>query len=198
MDVAVVDAGGANLGSICYALERLGIPPRVVTDAAGLENAERVILPGVGAAAPAMARLREQGLIDPLRRLTVPVLGICLGMQLLYQGSEEGGTECLGILAGRIAQMRTLPGLRIPHMGWNALARMQRVPLVEGVKEGDEVYFVHRYAASVGDETIATATHGAAFSAIVQVRNFHGVQFHPERSGRIGARLLANFVRGNS
>jgi glutamine amidotransferase len=195
MHVAVIDAGGANLGSVCYALERLGIVPRIVRDAADLVDADRVILPGVGTAPAAMARLHAQGLVEPLRSLRVPLLGICLGMQLLYEASEEGEVSCLGLLPGKVLRMRPGPGARVPHMGWNTLGDVQDMPLLAGIGNGDAAYFVHGYAAPVGADTVATATHDTAFSAVAQRGWFHGAQFHPERSASVGARLLQNFIR---
>ena len=194
--VALIDAGGANLGSVRYALERLGVKPTLVRDAAGLEGAERVILPGVGAAAPAMASLRQQDLVEPLRRLQVPLLGICLGMQLLYQWSEEGDVVCLGLIPGTVKRLRADHGTRVPHMGWNDLSAVETTPLLDGVCSGDRAYFVHGYAAPVGPDTIATATHGERFSAVIRCGWFFGAQFHPERSSHVGARLLRNFVDG--
>jgi glutamine amidotransferase len=195
MDVALIDAGGANLGSVRYALERLGIEARVVRDADGLAGAERVILPGVGAAAPGMRALREQGLVEALRGLRVPLLGVCLGMQLLYDSSEEGDTACLGLLPGRVRKLRAGPGVRVPHMGWNALSCVGGGGLLKGIGRGDHAYFVHGYAAPVDAHTLAVARHGEAFAAIVRKDLHVGAQFHPERSSALGAQLLENFIR---
>ncbi len=192
--VAVIDAGGANFGSVCYALERLGVQPRIVRDADGLRTATRVILPGVGAAAPAMRLLRERGFADVLPTLAVPLLGICLGMQLLFEASDEGDVNCLGVLPGRVRKLQTGARLRVPHMGWNVLQPLRASPLLDGVGEAS-VYFVHGYAAPVTDACIASCTHGAAFAAVVQRGKVAGMQFHPERSGVAGARLLSNFLQ---
>lgn len=192
--VVVIDAGGANLGSVCYALERLGVQPQVVRDAAGLEGADRVILPGVGAAPEAMRRLREQGLVEPLRELQVPLLGICLGMQLLYERSEEGEVECLGLLQGVVHHLPAAPGIRVPHMGWNGLRTMRASPLLDGVADGASAYFVHSYAAPVTADTVAASDHGGLFTAVVQNGRRCGAQFHPERSAATGARILRNFI----
>ncbi len=198
MRVALIDAGGANLGSVRYALQRLGVEPDIVRDADALDGAERIILPGVGAAAPAMAALRARGLDQALGSAAVPLLGICLGMQLLYEVSDEADTACLGLLPGRVRRLSPAPGLRIPHMGWNALTDIADTPLLRGIDEGDSVYFVHGYAAPIGEDTVAGARHGVAFSAVVQRGLRCGAQFHPERSAGAGARLLENFIRWDS
>ncbi len=194
-EVAVIDAGGANFGSVCYALERLGARSRIVRDADGLRGMPRVLLPGVGAAAPAMALLHERGFADVLPRLEVPLLGICLGMQLLFEGSEEGEVACLGLLPGRVRRLQGGPGLRVPHMGWNTLEPCVDSPLLEGIASGSHAYFVHGYAAPVTGDCIAACTHGERFAAMVARGRIAGAQFHPERSASVGARLLANFLR---
>lgn len=192
--VALIDAGGANLGSVRYALERLGVVPRIVRDADGLRDAQRVILPGVGAAPPAMALLRERGLVEAVRRLEVPLLGICLGMQLLFEASDEGEVECLGLLPGRVQKMQAGEGIRVPHMGWNALEPMRASTLLDGIAAGAQAYFVHGYAAPVTEDCIAACTHGQRFAAAVQRGRVYGAQFHPERSAAVGAHLLGNFM----
>ncbi|WP_330946829.1 imidazole glycerol phosphate synthase subunit HisH [Thermomonas sp. LB-4] len=195
-EVAVIDAGGANFGSVCYALERLGARPRIVRDADGLRGMPRVLLPGVGAAAPAMALLRERGFAEVLPRAEVPLLGICLGMQLLFDGSEEGDVACLGLLPGRVRKLQGGPGLRVPHMGWNALEPFVLAsPLLAGIEQGATAYFVHGYAAPVTADCIAACTHGERFAAMVARGAVAGAQFHPERSAASGARLLDNFLR---
>ena len=192
--VVVVDAGGANLGSVCYALERLGVQPQVVADAAGLQAADRVILPGVGAAPEAMRRLHAQGMVEPLRTLQSPLLGICLGMQLLYERSEEGDVACLGLLPGTVRRLQPAPGIRIPHMGWNSLRRLRSSALLDGVPDDASAYFVHSYAAPVRADTVAASDHGGLFSAVVQRGRHCGAQFHPERSAATWARILGNFL----
>lgn len=194
MSVVLVDGGGTNLGSVRYALQRLGVDARLVADAASVRAADHVILPGVGAAAPGMARLRELGLVETLRSLTQPVLGVCLGMQLLFDASDESDTACLGVIAARVGRMAGAPGARVPHMGWNALVRERDGALADALQPGDHAYFVHGYAAPLGPWTVASADHAGRFSAIVQQRNFHGMQFHPERSAAVGARLLKRFL----
>lgn len=194
-DVAIIANGGANIASLRFALDRLGASSQLTADPAELRAARRVILPGVGAAGDAMQRLRALGLVELVPTLTQPVLGICLGMQLLFDSSEEGDTACLGILPGRVARFPDREGLPVPHMGWNRLqARGEDAPLLQGLDENPWVYFVHSYAAPVGAWTVATSDYGGAFSALVRQRNFHGAQFHPERSSRAGARLLQNFL----
>jgi glutamine amidotransferase len=195
MDVAIIDSGGANIASLQFAFERLGAQARVTSDAAAIRCAPRVILPGVGAAANAMQRLHQSGVAALLPTLKQPVLGICLGMQLLFQRSEEGLTECLGIIPETVRCLRAAPGLPVPHMGWNQLAPLREDPLLAGISAGDYVYFVHGYAATVSPFTLATTDYGTAVSAVVRQGNFWGTQFHPERSAGTGARVLANFLR---
>lgn len=198
--VVLVDAGGANIGSVRYALQRLGVDAELTGDAARIRAAERVILPGVGAAAPAMQRLRELDLVDTLRTLTQPLLGICLGMQLLFERSEEHAgdgqeVECLALVPGTVRKLSPHPGLRIPHMGWNTLEPRCDDALLHGIEAGESAYFVHSFAASVGEACIASSTHGDTFAAVVRRGHVMGAQFHPERSARVGARMLENFLR---
>ncbi|AOD14889.1 imidazole glycerol phosphate synthase subunit HisH [Xanthomonas fragariae] len=193
-DVALIDAGGANLGSVRYALERLGVEARVVRDAEELQGAQRVILPGVGAAPEAMSRLRAQGLVEPLRQLQVPLIGICLGMQLLFEHSEEGDVDCLGLLPGIVRHMTPALGIRVPHMGWNQLVPMRDSALLAGLPERASAYFVHGYAAPVTADTVAACDHGGLFTAVVQHGLRCGAQFHPERSADTGTRILRNFL----
>jgi glutamine amidotransferase len=195
MEAVIVDSGGANLASLRYALERLGARARVSADARTIAGAARVVLPGVGAAAHAMERLQAAGLTGVLRALTQPVLGVCLGMQLLFALSEEGRTECLGLLPYTVRRLSSAPGRPVPHMGWNQLCRLRPDPLLEGVPEGAWAYFVHSYAAPLTEHTLASADYGAAVSAVVRRGNFWGTQFHPERSATTGARVLENFLR---
>jgi imidazole glycerol-phosphate synthase subunit HisH len=195
MDAVIIDSGGANLASLQFAFERLGARTHVTNDARTITSAQRVILPGVGAAGDAMQRLRHSGLAALLPSLTQPVLGICLGMQLLFQQSEEGSTRCLGILPETVRRLQPAPGLPVPHMGWNQLTPVRDDPLLEGIAPNDYVYFVHSYAAPVSAITLATADYGVAVSAIVRKGNFWGTQFHPERSAGTGSRVLANFLR---
>jgi glutamine amidotransferase len=194
LDVAVIDAGGANLGSVRYALERLGVEARIVRNAAQLVGAQRIILPGVGAAVPAMQALYAAGFVAALRETRVPLLGICLGMQLLYQHSEEGDVDCLGLLPGVVRRMRAAPGIRIPHMGWNRLRLRRPSRLLAGIEDGAHAYFVHGYAAEVDAACVAESCHGSPFAAVVDHGLIAGAQYHPERSAAAGARLLRNFL----
>lgn len=195
MDAVIIDSGGANLASLQFAFERLGARTQVTSDADTIRRAPRVVLPGVGAAANAMQRLRNSGIAELLPALEQPVLGICLGMQLLFSRSEEGSTQCLGILPETVRRLQPSPGLPVPHMGWNQLAPLREDPILEGIARDDYVYFVHSYAVPVSDVTLAATDYGIAVSAIVRKDNFWGAQFHPERSAATGARLLANFLR---
>jgi len=193
MTIAVINSGGANLGSVVQALNRLGVESVLTADAECIRSASRVILPGVGAAASAMDSLRRHGLVETIRGLTQPVLGICLGLQLLFESSEEGDCECLGILPGRVARLPAAPGLRLPHMGWNKLEWLHEDPLSKGLGGTEWFYFVHGYAAPV-EAAVATSEHGARFAAVVRHENFAACQFHPEKSASAGARLLRNFL----
>lgn len=193
MTIAVIDSGGANLGSVLQALHRLGVEGRLTRDADAIRTATHVILPGVGAAAWAMRALDEAGLVEIIRGLTQPVLGVCLGLQLLFEHSAEGDTPCLGILPGRVEALAGGPGLRLPHMGWNRLHWTINDPLAEGLTDDDWFYFVHRYAAPA-NVAIATSEHGSAFAAVVRQANFAACQFHPEKSARAGHLLLRNFL----
>jgi glutamine amidotransferase len=197
MDTVIIDSGGANLASLQFAFERLGASTQVTSDANTIRQARRVILPGVGAAADAMQRLRNSGVAELLPTLTQPVLGICLGMQLLFSRSEEGSTDCLGILPETVRRLQPSRGLPVPHMGWNQLAPLREDPILEGISRDDYVYFVHSYAAPMSTVTLATTDYGIPVSAVVRKDNFWGAQFHPERSAGTGARLLANFLRLN-
>jgi len=195
MDTVIIDSGGANLASLQFALERLEASALVTSNPADVVNATRVILPGVGSAHDAMNRLHASGLAEVLPTLKQPVLGICLGMQLLFARSEEGPTECLGVVADTVRRLRAEPGRPVPHIGWNQLNLLRDDPLLESIAENDYVYFVHSYAAAVSSITLARTDYGAQVSAVVRQGNFWGTQFHPERSGTIGSRILANFLR---
>lgn len=192
--LAIVDSGGANIASVKFALERLGVRGELTTDTAVIAAADRVILPGVGSAAEGMKRLQQRGLVDCVRALRQPVLGICLGMQLLYEASEEDDVRCLGVIPGVARRFTPAPDRPVPHMGWNRIQPLAAVDLLAGIAAGSHCYFVHSYALPVTTATIATASYGREFAAVAQERNFLATQFHPERSGRTGAAILANFL----
>lgn len=192
--LAIIDSGGANIASLRYAIERLGIDSKITTDAQTLRAATHVILPGVGAAADCMERLRSANLLETVRGLRQPLLGVCVGMQLLFESSEEGAVACLGLLPGRVQRFAERDGLPVPHMGWNQLEFTQPSPLLDDIASGDYVYFVHSYCVPESENTVATATYGERFAAIVRRGKVFGAQFHPERSAAAGALVLRNFL----
>ena len=194
-EVAIVDSGGANIASLEFALERLGATSIRTSDATTIRNASHVILPGVGAAKNAMARLVSMGIDDVIRQLSQPVLGICLGMQLLATRSEEDTADCLGILEGTSAKFDASPQAPVPNMGWCALDDVIEHRLLEGISNGDWFYFIHSFALPPAQYTLATAKHSAPFTAVLASGNFYATQFHPERSSFAGSRLLGNFLR---
>ncbi|MDA9132484.1 imidazole glycerol phosphate synthase subunit HisH [Alphaproteobacteria bacterium] len=192
--IAIIDSGGANIASVQFALERLGAKSVLTQDVSVIQSADKVLLPGVGAAPVAMQSLIESGLIDCIRGLTQPVMGICLGMQLLFARSPEGNTPLLGIFDADCETFTPSHGRSVPHMGWNRLSTRHDHPLMAGVEEGAHVYFVHSYFAPVTAQTVAATSYGDDFTAIVAENNFTGCQFHPERSGPVGAQILRNFL----
>jgi imidazole glycerol-phosphate synthase subunit HisH len=192
MRVAVVKYNAGNIRSVENALNRLGVNPELTDDPETLLAADKVIFPGVGEASTAMAYLRERTLDSVIRSLTQPVLGICLGMQLLCSYSEENDTECLGILPHKVRKFE-IGGLKVPHIGWNNFFNLGSM-LFDGVAEDSFAYFVHGYFVETGEETVATANYGIDFSAAIQHENFYAVQFHPEKSGNAGSQILENFV----
>lgn len=195
MTVAVINSGGANLGSVVHALRRLDVEAVLTADARQIASAERVILPGVGSAASAMRALDQAGLVEVIRGLEQPVLGICLGLQLLFEHSSEGEVACLGLLPGQVKRLEVPPELRLPHMGWNQVDWTEPDdPLAIGMDGSEWFYFVHSFAAPLAN-AVAVSTHGQHFAAIVRRNNFAACQFHPEKSGPAGARLLANFLK---
>ena len=199
MTIALIDTGCANLASVRFALERAGLDYQVVTRPDETGDCDRLILPGVGAAGPAMARLREQGWDVALKAERRPLLGICLGMQMLFERSAEGDVACLGLIPGRIEKLPTPTDGVWPHMGWNALEFGDREdPLLAGLEAGAYVYFVHGFYAPPGPATRASSTYGTGISAVVRHGNIAGCQFHPERSGATGARILTNFAKGST
>jgi len=191
----IIPSCGSNLASLQFALERLGADVPLTEDPVRIRAASHVILPGVGAAAPGMERLAAAGLVDLIPTLTQPVLGICLGMQLLFARSEEEDTRCLGVIDATVRRFAASSDLPVPQMGWNELAPVGSSPLLDGVPKGSHAYFVHSYAAPPGDYTRALTTYGVPFSAVVEQGNFYGTQFHPERSSRAGSQILGNFLK---
>jgi glutamine amidotransferase len=190
--LAIVDLAYGNIGSICQAFERFGVTPVLSADGEAIAGADRVVLPGVGAAGYAMQRIDELGLRDVLVSLKQPALGICLGMQLLFERSEEAETTCLGIIPGAVRALVPEPDRPVPHMGWSKLS--VRDPRI-GLKSGDYVYFANGYAADPGETTVASADYGREIPAVVRRGNWLGAQFHPERSSEPGAEFLKAFLR---
>jgi glutamine amidotransferase len=193
-NVAIIDGGGANIASLKFALSRLGCAADLTVDPDTITRASHVILPGVGAAEDAMSRLRNTNLVSLIAGLRQPVLGICLGMQMLFDSSEENDTSCLGILTGGVRLLESSPDRSVPHMGWNQIKRTRDSALLDGIPDGSHFYFVHSYAAELTPDTVAMTTYGRDFTAITERGNFRATQFHPERSGQHGARLLQNFL----
>ena len=193
--VAIIENGGANFASVMYALQRLNVRCELTQNADVIRAASHVILPGVGAAGAAMNLLKKSDLISVIKSLKQPVLGICLGMQILYDFSAEDHTDCLGIISGRVEKIIGDSDLSVPHMGWNNLRLLTKDPLLENIAANDHVYFVHSYAAPVSEATLAAVDYGSPLSAVVRQNNFCGTQFHPEKSGDIGEKILANFLK---
>ena len=193
--IAIVDYDTGNLCSVCNALERIGVQYVVTDDAETIKSADKVLLPGVGEASSAMEKLRERGLCEVIKGLTQPVLGICIGMQLMCRCSEEGNTECLGIFGTEVKRFAAdkNAGVKVPHMGWNEIHNLD-TPLLSGIREGEFLYFVHSYAPQMCGEAIATSENGVPFAAALNKGNFYGTQFHPEKSGMIGEQIIKNFV----
>jgi glutamine amidotransferase len=191
--ITLVDYDAGNIRSVGNALARLGAEYELTADPARIAAASKVILPGVGNAAEAMEHLRERGLCDVIRNLRVPVLGICVGLQVLCKSSEEGPVNCLGIFDARIRRFPENPEAKVPHMGWNNIGNLE-TKLFKDLP-GNFVYFVHSYYPELCPDTIATCRHGETlFSAALRWENFYGTQFHPEKSGSAGAAILQNFL----
>ena len=192
--VTIIDGGGANIASLQFALQRLGVASVLSKDAGQIRESTHVILPGVGAASDAMRRLRAAGLDEVIPALKQPVLGICLGMQLLASASEESASACLDIIAGRSRKLAASTHNPVPNMGWCRLQKTIDHPLLDGIDDGSYFYFVHSYALPEADYTIGSAVHQQPFTAALASNNFFATQFHPERSSAAGARLLQNFL----
>jgi glutamine amidotransferase len=193
--VAIVHLGAGNTASVQFALERLGANVVVTSDPAVIAEAERLVLPGVGAAGYAMERMAALGLVDTIKAFPRPLIGLCLGQQLLFAESEEnGGANMLGFIPGRVTRMPVRDDLPVPHMGWSQLNGLKEDPILEGIREGEYAYFVHSFVCPDTEATIACADYGAAVPAMVRSANRWGCQFHPERSAAAGARILQNFL----
>ena len=192
--IAIVDYKMRNLRSVENVLRRLGAEFCVTSDADVIRSADKVLLPGVGNAAEAMENLRAAGLVDVIRSLRRPVLGICVGMQVMCRHSEEGDVDCLNIFDARVKRFTPSADLKVPHMGWNTIGNLE-TKLFKGLDGGSYVYFVHSYYPELCPDTIATSTHGLMFSAALKYENFYGTQFHPEKSGDIGERIIENFLK---
>ena len=195
MQTVIVNSGCANIASVKFAFERLGANVNVSSDLQEISKADRIILPGVGTFDFAMSGLIKNQLINAIKSLSQPVLGICLGMQLYFEGSAEGVAQGLGLAKGMANKFLSEPNLPVPHMGWNQLENLSDDPLLKGLDEGSYVYFVHSYFIPLGETTLAETTYGTTFSASVRKENFWGCQFHPERSSDVGATILNNFLK---
>ncbi|WP_417688486.1 imidazole glycerol phosphate synthase subunit HisH [Pseudidiomarina sp.] len=193
MSLVIVDTSCANLSSVKFAFERLGVKPLITADAAQIRSAERVVLPGVGTAKAAMRNLQALELVGTLRELQQPVLGICLGMQLMTEWSAEGDVDCLGLIPARTVALENT-GQPLPHMGWNTVTEVGENPLLRGISAPAYCYFVHSFAVAPDASTIASTDYGQRFASMIRSNNYFGAQFHPERSGAVGAQILKNFM----
>lgn len=193
MNVVVIRYQAGNIQSVLFALQRLGVSPTLSSDAEVISNADKVIFPGVGEARSTMKELKSSGLDKTITNLKQPVLGICLGLQLMCKHSEEGNADCLGIFDLNVKRFSPQAGSKVPHVGWNTIQNLKG-PLFKGVDEGSFVYYVHSFYAETGYETIATTNYINPFSAALSKDNFHAMQFHPEKSGAIGETMLKNFL----
>jgi glutamine amidotransferase len=193
----IVDTGCANLASVKFAVERLGYQVTITDDIALIQSADKVIFPGVGSAKHAMTNIKAKNLVSVLQNLTQPVLGFCLGMQLMTESSTEGGNSeevpCLNLRPTKVEPIKA-QGNRLPHMGWNTLTQVSDHPIFNGITVGDYFYFVHSFAAPISDYTIASCEYGSEFSAAIAKDNFIGCQFHPERSSALGSKIIKNFL----
>lgn len=192
--IAIIDYKMGNLRSVENALKRLGAEFCVTADQKIIRAADRVLLPGVGNAAEAMQNLRDADLVDVIRSLRRPVLGICVGMQVMCRHSEEGDVDCLNIFDSRVKRFVPAPDVKVPHMGWNQIGNLES-KLFKGLDSGSYVYFVHSYYPELCPDTIVTSRHGVMFSAALKYENFYGTQFHPEKSGDVGERIIENFLK---
>lgn len=199
MTTAIIDTSTANIASVRFALERLSADYVLVRDPDEAQSSEHLILPGVGSAGPAMATLKQRGWAEALQDEDRPVMGVCLGMQLLFDHSEEGDIDLLGLIPGRVVKLDPGQDGPWPHMGWNTLTHQaEGEPLLAGLEEGTHVYFVHGYYVPVSQHTVAQTCYGSDITAIARKDNITGCQFHPERSADVGARILKNFLETRS
>ena len=192
--IAIIDYKMGNLRSVENALHRLGAEFEVTADADKIVRADRVLLPGVGNAAEAMHNLRQAGLPEVIKSLRRPVLGICVGMQVMCRHSDEGDAECMGIFDARVKRFTPTPTEKVPHVGWNQIGNLEK-KLFTDIKSSSFVYFVHSYYAELCPDTIATTRHGLLFSSALKYENFYGTQFHPEKSGDTGEQIIKNFLQ---
>ncbi|MBP9214488.1 MAG: imidazole glycerol phosphate synthase subunit HisH [Chitinophagaceae bacterium] len=194
MSIVIIKYNAGNIQSVLYALERIDVEAIVTDDVQQIQLANKVIFPGVGEASTAMNYLKERGLDTVIKNLTQPVLGICLGMQLMCKHSEENDTECLGIFNEKVQKFKAESlGLKVPQIGWNSISNFQSQIFAE-LKENDYCYFVHSYYAALGEHTIATTNYIQSYSSALKKNNFYGVQFHPEKSAKVGEQILKNFI----
>lgn len=194
MKVAILKYNAGNVFSVDCALRRLGVEPIVTDNVEQLRRADKVVFPGVGEASSAMAYLRSRHLDELIRSLTQPVIGICIGQQLLCRNSEEGNTECIGVFDKSVKRFSEAPGVKVPEMGWNTIKPLVDNPLLKGIDENSYVYYVHSYYVPVCDDTIAVTDYSLPFSAAMNKDNFYATQFHPEKSGGVGELILKNFL----
>lgn len=195
MKIAIIDYGAGNLFSVATACRKLGYDPVLTADEKVISRSDKVLFPGVGNAVTAMHRIREKGLHNVIPELRQPVLGICLGMQLMFERSDEGNTRCLGIIKGEVKDFRNGNGgnIKVPHMGWNIIDKL-RGKLFKGIEEGTNMYFVHGYYVPDNEYTAANSYYNGSFTAAIENDNFFGCQFHPEKSGEAGIRIIKNFL----
>ncbi len=193
MKIAIIDYNAGNVRSVLYAMERLGRSAILTGDHQQIREADKVIFPGVGEALTTMTHLREKGLDELIRSLTQPVLGICLGMQLLCEHSEENDADCLGIIPQRVVRFRPKAGEKVPHMGWNQL-RINEGSWLDASLDGEYVYFVHSYYVEIGLHTAGVTDYIQPFSSVMRKDNFYATQFHPEKSGEVGRKILETFL----
>lgn len=195
--IAIIDYKTGNLRSVENALKRLGVEWKLTADVEEIRRADKVLLPGVGHAGEAICRLREAGLVDVIKRLRHPVLGICVGMQVMCRHTAEGDAEGMGLFDARVRRFQPQPGDKVPHMGWNSINNLES-KLFKDITPGSYVYYVHSFRADLCPDTIATTRYGASgemFSAALKYENFYGTQFHPEKSGDVGEHILQNFLK---